>query len=81
MSKSPIRPLTRPSVSGRKTARRSEKLLKCLEAPGEYISYSEWEDDAAIEKYRASDDHKTIQRHLRRLQGAQAEVKRYEVTG
>ena len=59
----------------------SEKLLKCLDAPGEYISYSEWEDDASIEKYRASDDHKTIQQHSRKLQGAQAEVKRYEVTG
>ena len=59
----------------------SEKLLKCLDAPGEYISYSEWEDDAAIEKYRQSNDHKTIQQHSRKLQGAQAEVKRYEVTG
>ena len=59
----------------------SEKLLKCVDAPGQYISYSEWEDDAAIEKYRQSDDHKTIQQHSRNLQGAQAEVKRYEVTG
>ena len=59
----------------------SEKLLKCLDAEGEYISYSEWEDDAAIEAYRKSKDHETIQQHSRKLQGAQAVVKRYEVTG
>ena len=59
----------------------SEKLLKCLDAEGEYISYSEWESDEAIEKYRKSKDHQTIQEHSRKLQGAQAVVKRYEVTG
>lgn len=55
----------------------SEELLKCLDARGEYISYSEWEDDEAIEAYRRSADHKRIQEHSRKLQGAQAEVKRY----
>jgi heme-degrading monooxygenase HmoA len=59
----------------------SEKLLKCLDVNGEYISYSEWEDDAAIEAYRKSKDHETIQQHSRKLQDAQAVVKRYEVTG
>jgi heme-degrading monooxygenase HmoA len=55
----------------------SEELLKCIDEPGEYISYSEWESDEAIEKYRKSKDHQTIQEHSRKLQGAQATVKRY----
>lgn len=59
----------------------SEKLLKCLDAPGEYISYSEWASDAAIEAYRKGKDHQLIQQHARKLQGAQAVVKRYAVTG
>jgi heme-degrading monooxygenase HmoA len=59
----------------------SEKFLKCLDAPGEYISYSEWEDDAAIERYRKSKDHDVIMQHSRKLQGAKADVKRYHVEG
>jgi len=59
----------------------SEKLLKCVDAPGEYISYSEWESDAAIDKYRKSKDHDTIQQHSRGLTGAKAEVKRYQIGG
>ena len=50
----------------------SEQLLKCIDAPGEYISYSEWENQAAIDRYRKSDDHKTIQTHAQALQGARA---------
>ena len=57
---------------------KSEQLLKCVETPGEYISYSEWENQEAIDHYRASDDHKTIQSHARALQGARAVVKRYK---
>ena len=57
----------------------AEQLLKCLEEPGEYISYSEWEDEAAIERYRESEAHQEIQRHSRRLQGAQAIVKTYSI--
>jgi len=59
----------------------SEKLLKCLDAPGEYISYSEWESDAAIERYRKSKDHDVIVSHSRKLQGAKAEVWRYQEAG
>ncbi len=59
----------------------SERLLKCIDAPGEYISYSEWESQDAIDRYRDSDDHKTIQSHARALQGARAVVKRYEPVG
>lgn len=60
---------------------RTERLLKCKDEPGEYISYSEWDDEAAIEKYRDSDDHKKIQNHSRTLQGARAVVKRYDTVG
>jgi quinol monooxygenase YgiN len=30
----------------------SEKLLECVDAPGEFISYSEWDNQANIDKYR-----------------------------
>jgi len=55
----------------------SEKLLRCREAH-EFISYSEWESEADIETYRASDAHKEIVRHTRALKGAKAEVKLYD---
>jgi quinol monooxygenase YgiN len=58
----------------------SEKLLECVDAPGEFISYSEWDNQASIDKYRGSEAHAEIQRHARGLQGGQATVKRYEVT-
>lgn len=57
----------------------SEQLLKCEDAPGEYISYSEWESQAAIDAYRESEGHQQIQNHSRQLQGAKAVVKRYHV--
>jgi heme-degrading monooxygenase HmoA len=57
----------------------SEKLLECVDAPGEFISYSEWDTQANIDKYRTSEAHAEIQRHARGLQGGQATVKRYEV--
>lgn len=55
----------------------SEELLKCLDVSGEYISYSEWESDEAIDNYRKTKDHELIREHSRKLQGAQAVVKRY----
>jgi len=57
----------------------SEKLLECTDAPGEFISYSEWDSQGSIDKYRASDAHAEIQKHSRGLQGGRATVKRYEV--
>jgi heme-degrading monooxygenase HmoA len=56
----------------------SEKLLRCKDAP-EFISYSEWESEAAIEGYRNSSAHQEIVRHARTLEGAKAEVKLYDV--
>ena len=58
---------------------RSEQLLKCDDAPGEYISYSEWDSQADIDAYRDSEAHKQIQNHSRALQGAKAVVKRYQI--
>ena len=57
----------------------SEKLLECVDAPGEFISYSEWESQAHIDQYRTSGAHAEIQKHARGLQGGQASVKRYEI--
>ncbi len=57
----------------------SEKLLECVDTPGEFISYSEWDNQVNIDKYRSSDAHAEIQKHARGLQGGQASVKRYEV--
>ncbi|MDH3443134.1 MAG: antibiotic biosynthesis monooxygenase [Deltaproteobacteria bacterium] len=57
----------------------SEKLLECVDAPGEFISYSEWDNQASIDKYRSSEAHSEIQKGARGLQGGQASVKRYEV--
>ncbi len=60
----------------------SEELLKCLDAPGEYISYQEWQDQAAIERYQESSAHEEIRKHARGLQAAgRPVVKRYEVVG
>jgi len=56
----------------------SEKLLRCREAH-ELISYSEWDSEADIELYRASDAHKEIVRHARALKGSKAEVKLYDL--
>jgi heme-degrading monooxygenase HmoA len=60
----------------------SEELLKCIDVPGEYISYSEWKDQASIDQYRRSAAHEKIKKHTRGLQGgAPPVVKRYEVAG
>lgn len=56
----------------------SEKLLRCRSAH-EFISYSEWESEADIERYSQSDAHKEIERHSKGLKGAKAEVKLYEL--
>jgi heme-degrading monooxygenase HmoA len=56
----------------------SEKLLRCRQAH-EFISYSEWDSDADIERYRNSDAHKEIVGHARGLKGSKAEVKLYEL--
>jgi len=56
----------------------SEKLLRCREAH-EFISYSEWDSEAAIEAYRNSDAHNEIERDPRCLTTANAQVKLYDL--
>ena len=60
----------------------SEELLKCLDVPGEYISYSVWDNQQAIDNYLQSPAHEEIRRHTRGLQaGERPSVKRYEIAG
>lgn len=61
---------------------KSEQFLRSREDPGEFISMSMWDDQAAIDRYRTSDAHKTIQQHTRGLMNvAKVTVKTYEVAG
>lgn len=55
----------------------SEKLLRCNDTPGEYISYSEWQTPEDMEAYRTSAAHREIVEHTRDLKGADAHVKCY----
>jgi heme-degrading monooxygenase HmoA len=57
----------------------SEKLLICLDNPGEVISYSEWEDETSIERYRNSAAHEEIRKHTRTLVGGRPVVKKYDL--
>jgi heme-degrading monooxygenase HmoA len=57
----------------------SEKMLRCETTPGEYISYSEWEDEECIQQYLASEDHQEIKRHNTNIPGAQVVVKKYHL--
>ena len=57
----------------------SEKMLRCESVPGEYISYSEWEDEASIKAYLASEDHQAIKRHNRNIPDAAVTVKTYQL--
>ncbi len=52
----------------------SEELLKSIEVPGEYISYSVWENQESIDRYLASDAHEEIKRHGARLKTEDAPV-------
>ena len=46
---------------------------------GEFISYSEWETEADIERYKNSAAHKEIVSHTRAVKGASAMVKLYDL--
>ena len=61
---------------------KSEHFLRSRENPGEFISLSTWDNQEAIDRYRASNAHRTIQQHTRALMNvAKVEVKTYEVAG
>jgi heme-degrading monooxygenase HmoA len=53
-------------------------LLRAREH-GEFISYSEWETEADIERYTNSAAHKQIVNHTRSVKGASAVVKLYDL--
>ncbi len=56
----------------------SEKLLRARER-GEFISYSEWETETDIERYKNSAAHQQIVSHTRAMKGANAVDKLYDV--
>ena len=58
---------------------RLEKFMRSTERPDLYISYSEWDSMADIEKYRATTEHRTIQSEVHELQGSRAVVWTYEI--
>jgi len=60
----------------------TEQFLRSRENPGEYISLSTWENQAAVDAYRSGPAHQEIQKHSRALMSvSKVEVKSYEVTG
>jgi heme-degrading monooxygenase HmoA len=59
----------------------SEQLLRCREAPGEYISMAAWDSAASIEAYRESRPHQEIRQATRGLTIEPVVVKTYEVVG
>ncbi len=60
----------------------TEQFLRSREQPGEFISLSTWESQAAIDAYRSGAAHKEIQKHARALVNvSKVEVKTYEVAG
>ena len=60
----------------------SEEFLRNRENKGELISLQEWENQEAVEKYRASAAHQEILKHTRGLMGvSKVEVKNYDVIG
>ena len=56
----------------------SEKLLKCIDERGEFISLSEWDNEASIDSYRRGAAHEEIKKHASSLQSTRPVVKRYE---
>ena len=57
----------------------SEKLLRCKDNPGEYISYSEWDNEDSIQVYLKSADHKEIKQHNTNIAGATVVIKTYDL--
>ena len=58
---------------------RSEKLMRSLDRPDLFISYSEWDSMDDIERYRSSTDHATIRSEVYALPGARAVVWCYDI--
>lgn len=58
---------------------RLEKFMRSTDQADLYISYSEWDSMADIDRYRTSTEHQTIQSETRALQGSRAVVWTYEI--
>ena len=59
-----------------------EEFLRNVENRGEVISLQTWENQQAIDQYRASAAHREILQHTRGLMGvSKVEVRTYEVVG
>ncbi len=60
----------------------SEQFLRNLDNSGELISVQTWQDQKAIDQYRAGFGHQDVIKHTRELMGvSKVEVKNYEVSG
>lgn len=57
----------------------SERLLRNKDKPDEYISYSEWDSEESIKKYRVSADHAAIKQHNENILGTTVVVNLYEL--
>lgn len=58
----------------------SEQLLRGRENSGEFVSLSTWEDQASINRYRASDAHKAIEQRTRALMNiTKVQTKTYDI--
>ncbi len=57
----------------------SEKLLKCTDSPGEFISYAEWQSQADIDRYRGSPDHMKIRSDALKFPNSEAYSKVYSI--
>ncbi len=57
----------------------SGKLLQCLDAPGDYISYAEWDSMENIERYLAGSAHQEIVDHSRKLRTEKPVVRNYRL--
>jgi quinol monooxygenase YgiN len=58
----------------------SEQLLRGRDNDSEFISVSTWEDQASIDRYRASNAYKTIQQRAQALMDvSKIEVKTYDI--
>lgn len=53
--------------------------MRSTDRPDLYISYSEWDSMADIERYRTTTEHETIQSEVRAIQGSRAVVWTYEI--
>src|SRR5262245_53851587 len=58
----------------------SKQLLRARDNDGEFISISTWEDQASIDRYRASNAHRALQQRAQSLMDiSRVVVKTYDI--